>query len=225
MRIADMHKAIAKDQMIHGADIHLRKAPVGRKGKATVDRIIDGAAEVLEARGYEALTTNHIAEAAGVNIATLYKYFPNKHAILVALNAQREEHWQDVLGRGIDQILDGVPWRKAVCDTIDAGAERRKTSSGAAAIWTALKISPELQLINRDATIEAGSRIADMLIARAGVDAVTAARVGRVAIEVARAVLDLLLHEQPADYAAWVDEAKAAVCNYLAPYFEDRANL
>jgi AcrR family transcriptional regulator len=225
VRIADMHKAIAKDQMIHGADIHLRKAPVGRKGKATVDRIIDGAAEVLEARGYEALTTNHIAEAAGVNIATLYKYFANKQAILVALTDRRSGLWKEVLGRGIDQIHNGVPWRKAVCETIDAGAERRKISSGAAAIRTALQVSPELQLLNRDTTIEAGSRVADMLIACAGVDAVTAARVGRVAIEVGMACLDLLLNEKPADYAALVDEAKAVVCNYLAPYFEDRTRL
>jgi hypothetical protein len=40
---------------------------------------------------------------------------------------------------------------------------------------------------------------------------------------VGAAVLDLLLQEEAADHAAWVGEAKAAVCNYLAPYFEDRA--
>lgn len=64
-----------------------------------------------------------------------------------------------------------------------------------------------------------------MLIARVGIDAVTAARVGRVGIEVGMAVLDLLLHEAAEDHAAWVNEAKAAVCNYLEPYFEDRARL
>ncbi|WP_054123010.1 TetR/AcrR family transcriptional regulator [Novosphingobium sp. AAP93] len=104
---------MAKDQMMHGADGDLRNAPVGRKGKSTVDRIIDAAAEVLEARGYEALTTNHIAEVAGVNIATLYKYFANKQAILVALTRRRSGHWKDVLGPCIDQILNGMPWREA----------------------------------------------------------------------------------------------------------------
>ena len=59
----------------------------------------------------------------------------------------------------------------------------------------------------------------------AGVDAVTAARVGRVAIEVGAAVLDLLLQDEATDDAAWVSEAKAAICNYLAPYFEDSAPL
>nr|WP_231624978.1 hypothetical protein [Novosphingobium sp. AAP93] len=90
---------------------------------------------------------------------------------------------------------------------------------------TASKVCPELQLLDRAGSIEASALVADMLIARTGVDAVTAARAGRMAIEVARAGLDFLPYEKPADYAAWVDEAKAVVCNYLAPYFEDRAGL
>jgi AcrR family transcriptional regulator len=207
------------------ADSHLRKAPVGRKGKGTVDRIIDATADVLEARGYEALTTNHIAEAAGVNIATLYKYFANKQAILVALNERMSRRWTEALTHLVDENREGMPWRETVCKTIDVAAERRKTAAGAAAMRIAMKVCPELQLLDRAESIESGTLVADMLIARASVDAVTAARVGRVAIEVGMAALDLLLHEEAADDAAWVDEAKAVVCNYLAPYFEDRARL
>jgi AcrR family transcriptional regulator len=198
---------------------------VGRKGKGTVDRIIDATADVLEARGYEALTTNHIAEAAGVNIATLYKYFANKQAILVALNERMSGRWTEALTHLVDQNREGMPWRETVCKTIDVAAERRKTAAGAAAIRIAMKFCPELQFYDRAESVESGALVADMLIARAGVDAVTAARVGRVAIEVGMAVLDLLLHEEAVDNGAWVDEAKAVVCNYLAPYFEDRARL
>lgn len=211
--------------MMHRADSHLRKAPVGRKGKGTVDRIIDATADVLEARGYEALTTNHIAEAAGVNIATLYKYFANKQAILVALNERMSRRWTEALTHLVDENREGMPWRETVCKTIDVAAERRKTAAGAAAMRIAMKVCPELQLLDRAESIESGTLVADMLIARASVDAVTAARVGRVAIEVGMAALDLLLHEEAADDAAWVDEAKAVVCNYLAPYFEDCARL
>lgn len=207
------------------ADSHLRNAPVGRKGKGTADRIIDATADVLEARGYEALTTNHIAEAAGVNIATLYKYFANKQAILVALNERMSRRWTEALTHLVDENREGMPWRETVCKTIDVAAERRKTAAGAAAMRIAMKVCPELQLLDRAESIESGTLVADMLIARASVDAVTAARVGRVAIEVGMAVLDLLLHEEAADDAALVDEAKAVVCNYLAPYFEDRARL
>jgi AcrR family transcriptional regulator len=112
--------------MMQRADSRLRNAPVGRKGKGTVDRIIDAAADLLESRGYEALTTNHIAEAAGVNIATLYKYFANKEAILTALHLRLSQRWKEALTHRLDQIRDGAHWREIVCQIIDVAAERRQ---------------------------------------------------------------------------------------------------
>ncbi|MGN6104871.1 MAG: TetR/AcrR family transcriptional regulator [Kofleriaceae bacterium] len=45
-----------------------------------------GAAErVLERDGVRGLTTNRIAEVAGVSIGSIYQYFPNKEAIVAAL--------------------------------------------------------------------------------------------------------------------------------------------
>ena len=62
-----------------------RKQPVQHRSKATVDMILVAAAQVFEAHGYAAGTTNRIAERAGVSIGTLYQYFPSKEAIAVAL--------------------------------------------------------------------------------------------------------------------------------------------
>lgn len=62
-----------------------RKQPVQHRSKATVDVILVAAAQVFEAHGYSAGTTNRIAERAGVSIGTLYQYFPSKEAIAVAL--------------------------------------------------------------------------------------------------------------------------------------------
>ena len=42
----------------------------------------------MRERGYEALTTNHIAASAGVGIATLYEFFPNKEVIVAELAAR-----------------------------------------------------------------------------------------------------------------------------------------
>jgi hypothetical protein len=89
----------------------------------------------------------------------------------------------------------------------------------------AMRVSPELQAYDRAESIESAKVVADMLIDRASVDPITAMRVGRVAIEVGMAVLDLWLHEEAAEDAAWVGEAKAVVCNYLEPYFEGRAAI
>jgi AcrR family transcriptional regulator len=39
----------------------------------------------LAERGFAATTTNHIADAAGVSIGTLYHYFPSKEALIEAV--------------------------------------------------------------------------------------------------------------------------------------------
>ena len=62
-----------------------RRRPVQERSLATVEAILQAAAQVFERHGYAAGTTNRIAERAGVSIGTLYQYFSNKDAILVAL--------------------------------------------------------------------------------------------------------------------------------------------
>ena len=39
----------------------------------------------IAARGYEATTLRDIAEQAGVSVGLLYRYFPSKQAVIVAL--------------------------------------------------------------------------------------------------------------------------------------------
>ena len=61
-----------------------RKKPSQARSQATMDAILDAAAQVFADKGYTA-TTNHIARRAGVSIGSLYQYFPNKDAILYSL--------------------------------------------------------------------------------------------------------------------------------------------
>jgi AcrR family transcriptional regulator len=68
-----------------------RKQPRQERSAATVAAIIQAAAYIFRKRGYSATTTNAIAQRAGVNIASLYQYFPNKEAILGALIQRHAE--------------------------------------------------------------------------------------------------------------------------------------
>src|SRR5262249_8923170 len=62
-----------------------RKMPRQSRSRETVEAILTATADILVRRGYAALTTNRIAERAGVNIASLYQYFPGKEAIVAEL--------------------------------------------------------------------------------------------------------------------------------------------
>jgi AcrR family transcriptional regulator len=59
------------------------------RSQVTYDSILQAALEVLARDGVARLTTNRVAERAGVSIGTLYQYFPDKTAILLAA-ARRE---------------------------------------------------------------------------------------------------------------------------------------
>lgn len=63
----------------------LRRMPRQGRSKMLVAAILEACQIILDDEGPEQLTTNKIAEVAGVNIGSLYQYFPNKDAILATL--------------------------------------------------------------------------------------------------------------------------------------------
>jgi AcrR family transcriptional regulator len=72
-----------------------RKTPRQERSRATVEALLEATADILVRDGYAKLTTNRIAERAGVNIASLYQYFPGKDAIVAEL---RRRHGSELRG-------------------------------------------------------------------------------------------------------------------------------
>ncbi|MGE5181158.1 MAG: TetR/AcrR family transcriptional regulator [Acidobacteriota bacterium] len=72
-----------------------RKRPRQDRSKATVDTILAATARVLVKHGFDGLTTNAVASAAGVSIGSLYQYFPNKEALVAALIEHHLEHMNE----------------------------------------------------------------------------------------------------------------------------------
>lgn len=66
-----------------------RKSARQSRAQETVDTILEASTRIVARDGMASLTTNRIAEIAGVSIGSLYQYFPGKDAILHAL-VQRE---------------------------------------------------------------------------------------------------------------------------------------
>ncbi|MGH9410861.1 MAG: TetR/AcrR family transcriptional regulator [Vicinamibacterales bacterium] len=62
-----------------------RKTARQERSRATVEALLEATADILIRHGYAKLTTNRIADRAGVNIASLYQYFPGKEAIVAEL--------------------------------------------------------------------------------------------------------------------------------------------
>lgn len=84
-----------------GRPIAPRRRPLQTRSRDKVSWLLEAAAQVFRAEGYGA-TTNRIAQRAGVSIGTLYEYFPNKEALLLAL---AERHVAEA-ERGVGAALE-----------------------------------------------------------------------------------------------------------------------
>ena len=62
-----------------------RRAPVQARSRERVEKILDVAARIVVERGVDAMTTRTVADEAGVPVASLYQYFSDRDAVLLAL--------------------------------------------------------------------------------------------------------------------------------------------
>ncbi|HYD52847.1 MAG TPA: TetR/AcrR family transcriptional regulator [Gemmatimonadaceae bacterium] len=79
-----------------------RREPRQERSKQTVEAVLEAVRVVARREGAGAVTTNRIAEAAGVSIGTLYQYFPDKHAIFTALHQRHVEQVRAVIERAVE---------------------------------------------------------------------------------------------------------------------------
>jgi AcrR family transcriptional regulator len=73
---------------LQALDLAPKKLPSQQRSQATFDALVEACARLLPERGFAATTTNHIARRAGVNISSLYEYFPGKDAIVAQVAAR-----------------------------------------------------------------------------------------------------------------------------------------
>jgi AcrR family transcriptional regulator len=77
------------------------KTPSQERSRATVEAILQAATYILIESGYGVFTTNAVAHRAGVNIATLYQYFPNKESIFAELARRHVEEARAAIAAAI----------------------------------------------------------------------------------------------------------------------------
>ncbi len=86
------------------------------RGEETAGRILDAAATVFARRGLAGTRVRDIATEAGVNVATLYIYFPSKQHLHEAVLERGLQPLIEILGR----FADEPDKQAATAPTIDA---------------------------------------------------------------------------------------------------------
>ncbi|GAA1697799.1 hypothetical protein GCM10009792_17270 [Microcella alkalica] len=171
------------------ASAPIRNEPVQARSTARLAALLDSAAAVIDEIGYERLTTAMVADRAGASIGTVYRYFPDRIAVLQSLSARNSER---LLARLADALAaDGhATATDALLAVLDVTVDLFRSEPG----YRSLRVGDVLDLLPPSA-----DETANGVVARAVADALArryALSLGdsdRLAISTALEIIDALV--------------------------------
>ncbi len=92
-------------------ELATRKEPKQARARQTWEKILKACAVLLDEVGLDGINTNLIAEKAGVNISAIYKYFPNKHAVLTTLASRLNDKQTELTLDYIANLDESTSWQ------------------------------------------------------------------------------------------------------------------
>jgi AcrR family transcriptional regulator len=95
-----------------------KKRPAQARSRQTFDAIVEACTGLLPRLGYAGTSTNPVAARAGVNIASLYEYFPGKDAIVAQVAERLVERVLGEIEKGAPRVADVRGWIELIHDTV-----------------------------------------------------------------------------------------------------------
>jgi len=204
-------------------DLSIKRAPRQKRAVETYERILDVATRLLVEIGVERISTNLIAADADVTVPTLYRYFPNKYAVLMALGDRLMARQNVLIAEWLERMR-GETAPEALMDDIHSliwgSIEVTRETPGALAITLSLHAVPALQDVRLSSHRAMSDAITDEIsrhfpdISREEIWE----RV-RLSIELCYAAIELALEEPKVDPARIAEETAAQTKAYWRHLF------
>lgn len=194
----------------------IRNEPVQARSTARLATLLDSAAAVIDEIGYERLTTAMVAERAGASIGTVYRYFPDRIAVLQALGARNTERLLAEIAPALVADRHGSA-AEVMLGVLDAMIGLFRSEPG----YRSIRVGDVIDLLPPATDVTAHAAVADVIadavIAGYGVvDSAESRRVVGTALEVADALVARAFARAPQGDAALLDEARRAVSAVVA---------
>ncbi|GAA1966841.1 TetR/AcrR family transcriptional regulator [Agromyces allii] len=200
--------------LILGADSSrkrsVRTEPTQRRSSQRLDALLDAAAEIVDESGFERLTTQMVAERAGASIGTVYRYFPDRVAVVEAL---RERAIQRFRERVADELERATPatWWDLIDISLDACIALYRDEPGFTVVHAGHRDRGE------DHEPEFAARMAQLIAAEFEIDLEAEElgfRIG-IALEVADSLINRAFERSIDGDERYLAEARALVQSYL----------
>lgn len=173
-----------------------KKMPAQQRATATYELILDVAARLLADVGIERLSTNMVCERAGVTPPALYRYFPNKYALLCELGQRLMQRQNELIPKWITaEVLGGSveDVEAALAGLLLDTYELTRQATGGVWILRALHAVPTVQKVRLESHGKVTEEQTQMLAAAfPHVPPAELALVGRIAVDMIYAGVELL---------------------------------
>ena len=210
MLVTDVNEALP------GGSSLLRNEPVQARSSARLTGLLDAASSIIDEIGYERLTTAMVAERAGASIGTVYRYFPDRIAVVDALALRC---MQRLTARVVEAVShdDVTDWRQAVDLVVDAKVEMYRTEPGFRAIR--FGDAPDLGVPQpAPVTSPLADSVLRLLVERFGIVADERTELSvQVAVEIGNGLLARAFAGAGTGDERFVEECRRVVTGYLEP--------
>jgi AcrR family transcriptional regulator len=193
----------------------LRNPPVQARSRDRLQRVLDAAERVLSDEGAEALTTTRVAEAAGVPVGSVYRFFADKDAIVEALALRYWAEFGEIVA-ALTEGLESEPAKDPAAVIIDALADAFRATPGFRALWFGGLRSERLRDVTRPGRAEFTGHLERMLAAsRPSSDPALRESTARTLVLVGDGLLREAFRLEPSGDRALLVETKIALNAYL----------
>lgn len=204
--------------------LHLRCRPTQQRSVETFQLVLDTAATLLERHGFGGFTTNLLADEAGVTVRAVYRYFPNKHAVVAELAQQMATRWRAAVEAVGDLADTSLEWTQLWRSYLETYVAAVRSTPGARAVLSAMRDDPQLRAVDDIANREYVAGIeAALAIRNPHLHAGTAHTAAVVLMRTTVAVLDAAFESDDHTATRLVDHLVVMHTALLASLLDDTA--
>src|ERR1700677_3888292 len=204
--------------------LNRRLKPTQTRAKHTVELILATTATLLDEVGVEAFNTNLLAERASIRVRTVYRYFPNKYAVIFALTKALAVDWDRWGAELYRQMAEpAANWRLALRENHVQWLSNARRVPGALSVLQAMYSTPELTDLHVKFFESMSQKLATALRTRGlQLPPVRTLSVARTVINSMTSGLDILLRLKDQEHREFASELAASQEAYLELYLKDR---